>query len=182
MITDGSSQNLIKVYSCADAQGTGLILADKQQMKEPIETTQARIHQIEGLGTQVVELSDGVDRDFCEAHCDPDNCIKYTGETIVELNTRVLRSSGTDGKASLIAKMKESDELQANPRESDCPYLGERIPLEELTEELLRGVDPDELVRIGYTDEHPHTPGEEIVKVIDPVETALAIRSMGRAS
>lgn len=142
MIKDGFSQDLQSLHtSCAAAQSYALQLLDQQQMKEPIVVTRERELRIENTANQVVNLAEGIDLEFCKQHCDPSNCIARTGETIIQLNKRILTASGTSGKKEVLDQLKESDTIQLTPADPKCPHTTGATEL--ILDDLRRSGNPD---------------------------------------
>lgn len=153
--------------SCAGAQLAALKLLDCQTIGEPSIEAKRRLEIISKLTEAVHSLAEGSDLGFCQGHCRPDSCVVHTGETIPGLNARTLRTTGTKGRSKLLDDLKASDQIQNSPADAVCPYLSEAMP-PTLIEDLARGVKPGNLIEIGYTDEHPHTPGQTVLEVVDP--------------
>lgn len=159
--------------SCAGAQLAALKLLDHQTIGEPSAKTKRRLKIISKLTEAVHSLAEGSDLGFCQGHCRPDSCVAHTGETILELNARILRTTGTEGRSELLDDLEASDQIQNSPADASCPYLSEAMS-RTLIEDLARGVEPGNLIDIGYTDKHPHTPGQTVLEVVD-AERILAL-------
>lgn len=153
-----SLQDLPPAYSCAGAHRAALIELDGQLPlgEEGPAAATARINTALTLAELAHTLADGVDDDFCQSDCNPANCVVRTGETILEINRRVLQTSGTEGKHGLLARLDRSDRAQTYPVGHGCPVQSGRMPLDYLTLELSKGLDPEYLAKeLGLGNETP---------------------------
>ncbi len=162
MITEGFSQDPQLQYdTCAAALADTLELIDQQQMREPVAITKERDLKRDNTAAQVLSLAKSVAPEFCEKHCDPSNCIVRTGETIIELNQRILTTSGTAGKKEVLDKLKKSDTIQLSPVDPKCPHTSGVTEL--MLDDLRRSGAPSGI----FTDEAPGLGGTTLEEVID---------------
>ncbi len=159
--------------NCARNLADALSLLDQQQIGENIAETAARNLQVEELGQSCIKNSQNPQ--FCEAHCVPSLCPAHTGETIVQLNSRILTTEGTRAKSRVVEELQEAANIieEGEPTSySSCPFLKDPDLFAPIAEELKRGLGPKDLADLGLGAE-PSPLGGTLASDMDP-EVVLA--------
>jgi hypothetical protein len=133
--------------NCAADLAAGFNLIGKQQLGEPLSETIARNEEVARLGQSCV--NNAQNPHFCEAHCVPSFCPARTVETIVQLNSQILTTGGTEAKKQVLAELKRAGDLIEEQSGSQCPFLKDPNLFTPMAEELARGLSLEVIRDLG---------------------------------